>query len=60
MAIVNSLIYENFNYCLLVWHFTTYESSKEIEKIQKHCLKIALSNYVSDYDIVLRKRPVYS
>ena len=42
VAIVNSFIYANFNYCPLVWHFSTCESIRKIEKIQKRCLRIVL------------------
>ena len=55
MEIVNSSIYANFNYCLLVWHFSTCESIRKIEKIQKCCLRIVLDDYDSDYDVLLRK-----
>ena len=33
VAVVDSFIYANFNYCPLVWHFSTYESIRKIEKI---------------------------
>ena len=33
--LVNSFIYVNFNYCPLVWHFCTKESTYKIENIQK-------------------------
>ena len=55
MAIVNSFIYANFNYCPLVWHFSTCESIRKIEKMQKRCLRIALDDYDSDYNVLLRK-----
>ena len=55
MAIVNGFIYANFNYCPLVWHFSTCESIRKIEKIQKRCLRIALDDYDSDYNVLLRK-----
>ena len=32
---VNSFIYANFNYCLLVWHFSTCELIRKIEKNPK-------------------------
>ena len=50
LTIVNSSIYANFNYCPLV-----LESIRKIEKIKKHCLKIVLDDYDSDYDVLLRK-----
>ena len=55
VTIVNSFIYANFNYCPLVWHFSTCESIRKIEKIQKCCLRIEFDDYDSDYDVLLRK-----
>ena len=55
VAIVNSFIYANFNYCPLVWHFSTCESIRKIQKIQKRCPRIVLDDYDSDYDVLLRK-----
>ena len=56
VAIVNSFIYANFNYCLLVWRFNTCGSIRKIEKIQKLCLRIVLDDYDSDYNVLLRER----
>ena len=55
VEIVNSFVYANFNYCPLVWHFSTCESIRKIEKIQKRQLRIVLDDYDSDYDVLLRK-----
>ena len=44
VAIVNSFIYANFNYCPLAWRFSTCESIRKIEKIQKRCLRIVLDD----------------
>ena len=52
-AVINSFIPSNFNYCPLVWHFSSCESIKEIEKIQKRCLRIILNDYESDYETLL-------
>ena len=52
-AIINSFILSNFNYCPLVWHFSSCESIRKIEKIQKHCLRIILNDYESDYETLL-------
>ena len=49
IATINSFVYSNFNYCPLVWHFCSCESSKKIEKIQKHYLRLVLDDYKSDY-----------
>ena len=35
--------------------FSTCESIRKIEKIQKHCPRIVLGDYNSDYDVLLRK-----
>ena len=55
VAIVNSFIYGNFNYCPLVWHFSTCESNQKIEKKLKRCLRIVLDDYNSNYAVLLRK-----
>ena len=55
VAIVNSFFYANFNYWPLVWHFSTSESIRKIQKIQKRYLRIALDDYESDYDVLLTK-----
>ena len=52
-AIINSFILSNFNYCPLVWHFSSCESIRKIEKIQKRCLRIILNDYESDYETLL-------
>ena len=52
-AIINSFILSNFNYCSLVWHFSSCESIRKIEKIQKRCLRIILNDYESDYETLL-------
>ena len=45
IAIVNSCIYATFNYFRLVWHLSTCASIRQIEKIYKRCLRIALDDY---------------
>ena len=52
---LNSFIYANFDFCPLVWHFSTCELIRKIEKTQKRCLRIALDDYESNNDILLRK-----
>ena len=53
-AIINSFFLPNFNYCPLVWHFSSCESIRKIEKIQKRCLRIVSNDYESDYETLLR------
>ena len=55
VAIVNSFIYANLKYCLVAWHFSTCESIRKIEKIQKRGIRIVLDDYCSDYDVLLSK-----
>ena len=52
-AIINSFVLSNFNYCPLVWHFSSCESIRKIKKIQKRCLRIVLIDYESDYETLL-------
>ena len=53
-AIINSFILSNFNYCRLLWHFTSCETIRKIEKIQKRCLRIIFNDYESDYETLPR------
>ena len=53
--LINSFIYSNFNYCPLVWHFSSCKSTAKIEKIQKRCLRIVLNDNTSDYQTLLDK-----
>ena len=52
-ATINSFILSNFNYRPLVWHFSSCESIRKIEKIQKHYLRIILNDYENDYETLL-------
>ena len=52
-VLVNRFVYSNFNYCLLVWHFSTKESTNKIEKIQECCLKLLYNNTIETYDDLL-------
>ena len=54
-AIINKFIYSSFNYCPLVWHFCSCQSSKKIESIQKRCLRLGLNDYEIDYATLLKK-----
>ena len=53
--LLNSFIYSNFNYCPLVWHFSSRKSTAEIEKTHKCCLKMLLNDNISDYNTLLDK-----
>ena len=53
--LINSFIYSNFNYCPLVWHFSSCKSTVKIEKIHKRFLRMILNDNTSDYQALLEK-----
>ena len=54
-AIYNSFIVSNFNYCPLVWYFTSRESTNKMQKIQERALRFVLKYSTSDYNTLLSK-----
>ena len=54
-VVLNRFIYSSFNYCPLVWHFSTNKSIEKIENIHKRCLRLTLNDYKSDYKTLLDK-----
>ena len=52
-VVLNSFIHCNFNYCPIVWHFSTNKSIEKIENIRKRCLRLTLNDYKSDYKTLL-------
>ena len=54
-AIYTSFIASNFNYCPLVWFFTSRESIDKIDKIQERALRFVLKDHISDYKNLLLK-----
>ena len=53
--LINSFIYDNFNYCPLVWQFFSKNSLNKIENIKKGALIFLLNDYESDYKTLLKK-----
>ena len=51
--LVNSFIYSNFNYCPLVWHITSANSIRMIEKIQERLLRFQFEDFYSSYEELL-------
>ena len=49
-AATSSFVMSNFNYCPLVWHFTTAKSNKKIEKIQERALRLS-----NDHNLTYQK-----
>ena len=54
-VLVNSSFYSNFNYCPLVWMFSSAKSLSKIESLQKRALCYLYSDYESPYDTLLAK-----
>ena len=48
----------NFNYCPVVWIFTSKSSLLKLETIQKWALRFVLDDYASDYYDLLKKADV--
>ena len=46
-ALVNTFLYSNFNYCSLVWHFSTKKSANKVEKIKSIAYKITLFSIIT-------------
>ena len=51
--LANSFIISNFNYCALVWYFSTAKQLQKIEKIQERVLRFLHDDYMSDYLMLL-------
>ena len=59
--ILNSFFYSHFNYCPLVWMFSSKEANNKIEKLHKMALQIIHNDYdsTSDYhDLLLKDKSV--
>ena len=48
----------NFNYCPVVWMFTSKSSLSKLEDIQRRALRFVLDDYTSDYHELLNKANV--
>ena len=49
-VLVQSFVYSNFNYCPLVWYFSSPESLQKIERIQERALRFLYNDHKSSYD----------
>ena len=52
--LVQAFVLSNFNYCPLVWYFTTTNQLQKVEKIQQRALRFITDDYVSNYETLLR------
>ena len=53
--LVQSIVFSNFNYCPLVWHFSSEKSMKKIEKMHERALRFLYNDSNSSYDDLLSK-----
>ena len=60
MILINSYFMANFNYCPLVWMFSSASSLKKIENLQKRALRFLYNDYEILYEKLLLKsdRPI--
>ena len=58
LSIYKSCIMSNFNYCPVVWMFTSKSSLLKLETIKKRALRFVLDDYASDYYDLLKKADV--
>ena len=54
-VLIQSCVYSNFNYCPLVWNFSSAKSLQEIEKIQERVLRFLYNDHSSSCDALLVK-----
>ena len=54
--LANSFIISNFNYCPLVWYFSTAKQLQKIEKIKERVHRFLHDDYMSDYLTLLPGR----
>ena len=57
---INSFITSNFNYCPLIWNFSSAKSLNKIEMIQKRALRFIENTTRSDYSSLLNDMGVCS
>ena len=58
MAIYKSFIMSNFNYCPLIWMFTSKKPLSKLENIKKCALRFVLDDYQSGYTDLLQNANV--
>ena len=53
--LVQSFVYSNFNYCPLVWYFSSAKSLQKIEQLQERALRFLYNDHTSSYSDLLLK-----
>ena len=54
-VLINSYIISNFNYCPLVWIFSTAKSLNKIESLQKRALRFLYNDYSISFESLFEK-----
>ena len=54
-TLINSYFYSNFNYCPIVWMFSSAKSLNKVEYLQKRALHFLYEDYVLTYGELLQK-----
>ena len=54
-VLINSYIISNFNYCPLVWMFSSTQSLNKIENLQKRALRVLYDDTEASFDNLLSK-----
>ena len=53
-TLINSYVYSNFNYCPLVWMFSSSKSLNKVESLRKRALRFLYDNYDCSYESILK------
>ncbi len=53
--LVQSFVYSNFDYCPLVWYFSSSKSLQKIEKLQERALRFLYNDHTSSYNDLLSR-----
>ena len=53
--LVQSFVYSNFDYCPLVWYFSSSKSLQKVEKLQEHALRFLYNDHTSSYNDLLMR-----
>ena len=55
IILVQSFIFSNFEYCPLVWYFSSSKSLQNIEKLHERALRFLYNDHTSSYNDLLSK-----
>ena len=55
--LVQSFVYTNFNYCPLVWYFSSAKSLQKIEQLQERALRFLYNDHITPTHTHTVKKP---